>query len=102
MNPAQRVSYPLRGSYTEFTNLGKMVVAPVVAYCDFECTLEKKLDNEGTEISNDTGVVGQNDLTNIGVRQIYQEHHGISWFVKVASVKKDFILPSHVMKNSIV
>ena len=102
MNPVQKVSYPPKGSYTKFTNLRKMVVAPVVAYSDFECTLEKKLDDDGTESSNDTGVVGQNDLTDIGVRQMYQEHHGISWFVKVACVNKDFALPCSALKYNIV
>ena len=86
-----------------------MVVAPVVAYGDFECTLEKKMsknddDDDGggtTEVSHDGGIVGENDLEDIGVRQMYQEHHGISWYVRVACVNKDFTLPSALVKSDI-
>ena len=77
-----------------------MLVAPIVAYGDFECTLEKKFDSEETEVANDTGIVDQDRLTDIGVHQMYQEHHGISWFVKVACVNKDFTLPSSALKNN--
>ena len=39
------------------------------------------MDSDEAEISNDTSVVGKDDSDDTEVSQMYQEHHGISWYV---------------------
>ena len=40
-------------------------------------------------------------MTDIGVGQMYQEVRGISWYIKVACVNKEFTLSSAVIKSDI-
>ena len=83
LNP-QLVSYPKDG-VAEFTNLRKMLKAPVVCYADFESTLERT-----SNIDTTTGIGDEPEKKTTHTK--YQAHKPVSYFTKVVSIDPKFQL----------
>ena len=83
----QLVSYP-KNEVAEFTNLRKMLKAPVVCYADFMSILEKTGDIDTT-----TGIQDKPDNSK---HTKYQAHKPVSYFKKVVSVDPSFQLDQEI------
>ena len=83
----QLVSYP-KNEVAKFTNLRKMLKAPVVCYADFMSILEKTGDIDTT-----TGIQDKPDNSK---HTKYQAHKPVSYFKKVDSVDPLFQLDQEI------
>ena len=80
----QCVSYPKENTYTEFSNIQRMLKHPFAGYADFESFLRP-------ENSDDDVSFGIADKKAKHVR--FQKHDAASYFTKIASIDSNFSLP---------